>query len=85
MNIKVFVDSDVVISSLLSDRGAAHILLQSSLVTCFVSQYSIDELRRVVERLSLKQSDLNVLIKKFSVEPIKESLVVVRSRYAKYA
>ncbi|MBI5614632.1 PIN domain-containing protein [Candidatus Gottesmanbacteria bacterium] len=84
MNIKVFVDSDVIISSLLSDRGAAYALLQSSLVSCFVSQYSVDELRKVVDRLSLEQADLNALIKQLSVARVKESLVVIRSRHARY-
>jgi predicted nucleic acid-binding protein len=84
MKIKVFVDSDVVISSLFSDRGAAHALFQNSLVSCFVSQYSIEELRRVADRLSMKQSDLKVRIKQISVVPVKESLAVVRSKYTTY-
>ena len=84
MNIKVFVDSDVVISSMLSHRGAAYALLQNTLVSCFVSQYSVEELRRVVDRLLMKQSELNARVKQCSVVPIKESLIVVRSRYFKY-
>ncbi len=54
---EAFIDSDVVISSLLSDRGAAYLLLSNYTEHCIVSSQSVEELERVVtgEKLSLTE------------------------------
>ncbi|OGG14717.1 hypothetical protein A2875_05160 [Candidatus Gottesmanbacteria bacterium RIFCSPHIGHO2_01_FULL_46_14] len=61
---QVFVDSDVIISSLLSDKGAAFLLLHSqpSLTRFFITQYSIDELEIVVQRLEISNKNLTQLV-----------------------
>lgn len=63
MTIKVFVDSDVVISSLISKKGAAYLLLNSKNLEYFVSNYSIKELKIVANRLDIDKVSLNNLIK----------------------
>ena len=60
---RVFVDSDVVISSLISSRGAAYFLLTQSSITPVISSISHSELRKVVKRMSLEMSQLELLIK----------------------
>jgi predicted nucleic acid-binding protein len=60
---RVFVDSDVVISSLISSRGAAHFLLNQPSITPVISSISHIELRKVVERMNLDMNQLELLIK----------------------
>lgn len=61
---KAFVDSDVVISSLISDEGAARMLMEQDWPELYLSNYSETELKRVVERLGLKEEKLVRLTKK---------------------
>lgn len=51
--IGVFLDSDVVISSLISPTGAANFLTHHEEITCFVSNISLKEIERVSIRLHL--------------------------------
>lgn len=63
----VFVDSDVIIASLLSSHGASYHLLNSTefeFVKFFISDFSILELREVVKRRLIKQERLDSLVKK---------------------
>lgn len=50
---RVFVDSDVVISSLISSKGAAFTLLNNPNALKLISNYSVTEIREVIERLGL--------------------------------
>lgn len=63
MPTRVFVDSDVVISSLLSKKGAAYLLLHDARLSCVVSDISTAELRRVARTLNVSQATLEVLLK----------------------
>jgi predicted nucleic acid-binding protein len=61
--IRVFVDSDVIISSLISEFGAAYFLLNNTKsVELYISNLSILELERVVKRLNIKSDVLNTFI-----------------------
>ncbi len=64
MTRRVFVDSDVVISSLLSDKGAAFLLLhtQEPSTRFFITQYSVGELEIVTERLKIPRKNLTSLV-----------------------
>ncbi len=62
-DIKVFVDSDVVISSLLSKTGAAYLLINSNFpVTKYVSNLSITELKKVIAKLNIENKQLNNVV-----------------------
>ncbi|MDP3726883.1 MAG: PIN domain-containing protein [bacterium] len=61
---KVFVDSDVVISSLISQKGAAHLLLNKQKANFVISNISEAELEKVANRLEINQDKLQALIKK---------------------
>lgn len=50
---KIFVDSDVVISSLISSKGAAHFLLNEINQEFIISDVSLIEIERGVSKLSL--------------------------------
>lgn len=60
----VFVDSDVIISSLISKSGAAFALIShTEQIELYISNYSISELHKVVDRLHLQQEELHNIIK----------------------
>lgn len=71
MSKKVFVDSDVVISSLLSTKGAAHLLLNEQKSVFLISNISQKELAKVTQRLKISQRKLQNLIReKFKITKI---------------
>lgn len=62
--IRFFVDSDVIISSLISESGAAFTLIShTEQVELYISNYSLSELNKVVDRLHLQQEKLQNIIK----------------------
>lgn len=86
MPLKVFVDSDVIISSLISSTGAASLLLnQMDQLKRLVSNISVKELEKVTERLNLDQEKLkNLIQEKFSIIQIKEPVKTIKARFAMY-
>lgn len=82
---RVFIDSDVVISSLISSKGAAYSLLQQSKIKPIISSVSDKELRAVIKRLGIKPEKLDELIKqRFEVVEISRNLKEIKQRYSKY-
>ena len=85
MSLKIFVDSDVVISSIISLVGAAYFLVNSKNLTLFISNLSFLELKIVTERLNIDKSKLNELIKKrFHTVQLKGELGVLKEKYKDY-
>ncbi|TSC87585.1 MAG: Uncharacterized protein G01um10147_563 [Microgenomates group bacterium Gr01-1014_7] len=60
---RVFIDSNVIISSLISETGASHILLNNPELELFVTDKSVEEMEEVADRLSLSKKKLKNLIK----------------------
>ena len=84
--IRVFIDSDVIISSLISNLGAAYALLHHKQgLELYISNLSVIELEKVARRLHLDIEDLHKLINNY-LAPINiyQSLDVVKQRYARY-
>ncbi len=86
MPLKVFVDSDVIISSLISSTGAAFLLLnQTGGLQSFVSNVSLQELKTVVARLNLSEIKLNNLVaNNFSIVQLNRSLEEIKSEFSGY-
>lgn len=63
MQTPVFVDFDVVISSLLSKRGAAYLLMHDARIIRFVSDVSFSELKRVAVKLHISEKELASLVR----------------------
>lgn len=81
----VFVDSDVVVSSLISQSGAAHFLVNNARLNLFISDISFKELEIVVERLGLNRESLEETVKKgFKVIKLRKTLTEVKNIYADY-
>ncbi|MDO8650518.1 MAG: PIN domain-containing protein [Candidatus Berkelbacteria bacterium] len=66
-NISVYLDSDVVISSMLSKTGAANMLVNEPSLIKIVSNYSLKELKIVAERLQISQDKLKSVTESFTV------------------
>lgn len=82
---RVFTDSDVVISSLISKKGAAYLLINQSNLKLFVSNYSKEELERVVDRLDLSKNKLKSLLKrKFKTVKLVSELEKIKEQFIDY-
>lgn len=68
--IPVFLDSDVIISSLVSPTGAAKILMHQASVIRFTSDLAIIEQSNVVEKLGIDPQEYENLKKLFFVTPV---------------
>jgi predicted nucleic acid-binding protein len=86
LKLKVFIDSDVVVSSLLSTTGAASFLIQKSNdLTLFVSDISQKELEIVIDRLQIRHSELlSLLEKNFNIISLQYSPHEARDKYCHY-
>lgn len=81
----VFVDSDVVISSLLSESGAAHLLMNKADLKRYVSNISRKELKIVGDRLNLNKDKLGATIKtRFEVVELETTTNQLKEKYADY-
>jgi len=83
--ITAFVDSDVVISSLISKLGAAYFLINETSLKFFISNISLKELKVVVKKLGLKNEALERLVKKQSyITSLKTDLKKIEEKYKDY-
>ena len=81
---KVFVDSDVIISLLLSEKGAAYLLLKSDNITPIISNISRNEIEIVVEQLNIDQSKLKKLLKQLKHINLPLTLDKVEKKFSQY-
>lgn len=82
---RIFVDSDVIVSSLLSKLGAAYFLLNTKFLELFVSSLSKKELEIVIKRLGIKESALKTLIENnFEVIALSESVSTIKKSFEQY-
>lgn len=82
---KVFFDSDVVISSFLSNKGAAHVLLKNVTIECLITDISQKEILRVAKKLSLSQENLITHVKShFKQTGLLEKPKLIKDKYRIY-
>jgi putative PIN family toxin of toxin-antitoxin system len=82
---KVYIDSDVIISSLISSVGAANLLINKTNINRYISNFSYKELDIVVDRLGLNKKKFEELIKKnFLIIKLYESLQEIKKKYSTY-
>lgn len=83
--LSVFVDSDVVVSSLISSRGAAYQVVHAKGLDRWISDVSTNEIREVVIRLKLPQKNLTRwLVHQFSQIKLTLSHKEIQKRYGIY-
>lgn len=83
---RLFIDSDVIISSIISNTGAAHMLLNDMQgVLLFLTNLSISEIDDVVKRKNLDKVKLKEVInKRLKVLDIKEREENIKRKYSLY-
>jgi len=85
----VFVDTDVVISSLISKTGAANLLLTKASgkkggSKLFISNISRKEAQKVATRLGLKKADLEIIGKNLNTVNLNESNKKLKKDFKDY-
>jgi len=70
--IGVFLDSDVIISSLLSSTGAAYLLIHDKKIDKYISNFSVQEIKIVAKRLKINSAKIEKLVKKLNIVTIKK-------------
>lgn len=83
MKSKIFLDSDVIISSLISSTGAASLLCGLNL-SLHITNISQKELQIVIERLNLDKNKFEELIQNLSIVTINNHLNQIKEEFAKY-
>lgn len=73
MIFKVFIDSDVIISSLISTKGAAFLLLSQPNSRYFYSSVQVKELKIVCDRLNISHKKLENILKNISQKSIDQN------------
>lgn len=82
---RVFVDSDVVYSAILSRKGAAHLLLHTKGINRYISNYSVQELQIVLDRNTVPHEKLDTLIADcLAVVNISLSITEVKKEYQSF-
>ena len=80
--INVFLDSDVIISSLISILGASYQLINNKNINCFISNISYKELLLVVKRLNIDEKKLKAVVKeKLKIVKLSQNLKQIKLNY----
>ena len=82
----IYVDSDVVISSLLSSKGAAYLLIHHTIdIKLFISNLSQKELEIVAIRQDISLNELKLLLeRRFNLVDLKHAMDEARKEYKDY-
>lgn len=86
MSLKIFLDSDVIISSFISKTGAAFCIVnQTDSIDRFISNISVDEIKRVSEKLSLDMPDFQEFAaRKMSILVLESTIKETKSEFGQY-
>lgn len=82
--IKVFLDTDVVISALLSQKGASFILLYKTRLKRIISKTIVEEVNEVSGRENIDKRSVRTILQKTKIIPLslrKEKLLKTYSKY----
>lgn len=82
--VKVFLDTDVVISALLSDKGASYKLLNDTKFKKIISRAITKEVTEVSKRENINQSAVQTILEQTKITPLflsKEKLLKTYSKY----
>ncbi len=83
--VNVFLDSDIVISSLISNTGASYQLINNKNIVCFISNVSFKELSLVVKKLNLDDTKFNKIVKgNLKTCNLSLGLKQIKANYKKY-
>lgn len=81
---KIFLDSDAVISALLSRRGAAYLVIHKTSVKKWISNFSQKEIKIVAKRLSITDEKLRPALKLLSVVALGDDPDKIKEKFERY-
>ena len=82
--LSVFLDSDVIISALISKKGAAFLLVNNKEITKYISNISLKEIRIVIKRLKLNLKKFESILVNFEIIKIGDNLDEIKNKYNKF-
>ena len=84
MPLSIFIDSDVLISSIISQSGAAYLLLNETDSRFYTSNLAYKELKTVVQKLKLEPKKLSSAIKNFELIKLPTDTTKLKSDFTEY-
>lgn len=84
MSPRVFIDTDVIISSSLSQKGAAYELLDQFSIKPFISNFSIEEAYRTSKKIKINLRRLQKQLKKCNEVSISQNISTIEKKYKSY-
>lgn len=83
---KIFIDSDVIISSLLSPSGAAYMIINHphKQVDSYISDLSLKEIKIVAKELKINQKKIESLLKKIKTINLELNNQIIKKKYHQY-
>ena len=82
--IVIFLDSDVIISSLISEKGAAFSLVHNQQVAKYISNYSFKEISIVIKRLKLNLKNFKSILTNLKIVTVNDKLKDIKESYNKF-
>jgi len=79
--IVAFIDSDVIISSIISKTGASNLLINNRQTKKYISNFSIRELQIVVKRMKLPQGELSKIAKTLNIIELDQNFSKIQDTY----
>lgn len=80
----IFLDSDVIISSIISKKGAAFSLINNKKIVKYISNISFKEIKIVTKRLKLDMKPSKNIFAQFKLVILKENIDVLKTEYGKF-
>lgn len=80
----IFLDSDVVISSLISEKGAAFALVNNKRVEKYISNISLKEIKIVIKRLKLDTKSAKKIFDQFNLVKLEDNINVLKTKYSPF-
>ena len=80
----IFLDSDVVISSLISKKGAAFSLVNNKKIVKYFSNISIKEIKIVMRRLRLDVKPTNNIFSQFKLVKLKDDMDMLKTKFGPF-
>lgn len=80
----VFLDSDVVISSLISKKGAAFALVNNKSAEKYISDISFKEIKIVMKRLNLDVKLAKNIFTQFKMVTLEDNINVLKTKYGPF-
>ncbi len=80
----IFLDSDVVISSLISKKGAAFSLVNNKKIVKYISNISLKEIKIVMRRLRLDVKPTNNIFSQFKLVKLKDDMDMLKTKFGPF-